>query len=84
MNILSLAKSRKQNNGTIYLEDPYDKLKTKLVDGEFLYLYTQNVLSDNIISITYHNIKNPKNDHKIITANPHLLSSPPVKEVTKP
>ena len=51
-----------ENDGTIYIENIYDKINTKLVDGEYLYLYTNLNLFQNI-EINYDNLNliNPKN-----------------------
>ena len=51
-----------ENDGTIYIENIYDKINTKLVDGEYLYFYSSlNVLQN--IEINYDNLNliNPKN-----------------------
>ena len=53
-------------NQTIYMENMYDKLKTKLVEGEYLYLYMYSYGSaqiDNYFEISYEstNLNNPNN-----------------------
>ena len=56
MNSLQLEKE-----GMFYIENIYDKLETKLVEGESLYLYTYR---GGINEIEYKkNINNPKNEY---------------------
>ena len=52
--------------GTIYFENIYDKLKTKLVEGEYLYLYHSYYYADKdeiLVNYTSTNLNNPKNDY---------------------
>ena len=65
LDMLEISPFKIKKKRTIYLENPYDKLKTKLVEGEFLYLYTYNSkYIENKINITYsNNINNPKNEY---------------------
>ena len=49
--------------GTIYFENVYDKLKTKLVEGEYLYLYYSSYNDEIEVNYTSINLNNPKNDY---------------------
>ena len=57
----------KYDPGTIYFENVYDKLKTKLVEGEYLYLYHtyyyDEEKDDVQVNYTITNLNNPKNDY---------------------
>ena len=51
--------------GTVYFENIYDKLKTKLVEGEYLYLYHSYYPNkdDTQVNYTSTNLNNPKNGY---------------------
>ena len=62
--IFSLSASSIEN-GKYYLENIYEKLKTKLVKGEYLYLYYTGLYGDDNFEISYdnYNLNNPNNEY---------------------
>ena len=63
--VLNINSKYFEKDGIIYLENIYDKLKTKLVKGEFLYLYHDYTYGDSNIEISYNstNLNNPDNQY---------------------
>ena len=51
------------NIATKYVENIYDKLKSKLVEGEYLYLYYYLYNEEAEVNYTSININNPKNEY---------------------
>ena len=64
-NIININKLRYNNEGVYYLENIYDKLKTRLTDGESLFLYYISFSLKNKIEIDYNmtNLNNPNNEY---------------------
>ena len=60
-----------ENQGSIFIENIYDKLKTKLVDGEYLYIYyiSSNYFNDFGINYNSSNINNPNNEYSFNLIN---------------
>ena len=66
MDISNLYTSSSYND-KIYIENIYDKLRTKLVKGEALYLWYKNTFGDiPLISYNETNINSPKNEYTFI------------------
>ena len=67
MEISNIITSRTFSNENIFIENFYDKLKTKLVKGESLYLWYKNSYNyDAIITYNSKNINNPNNEYTFI------------------
>ena len=62
LDVLSLTFYSLDKGGNIYIENIYDKLQTKLVEGEYLYLY---YISNEILNVTKYttNINHKNNEY---------------------
>ena len=61
--LFSMMENLLENDGVVYVENLYEKMKAKLVDGEYLYLYT---LANAKVEISYNstNLIDPKNEYR--------------------
>ena len=65
-----LAVPRKSNDGVLYLDNIYDKLKVKLIEDEKLFIYSTSE-QINRLNIEYigYNLNNENNDFNIFLIN---------------